>query len=98
MTDLLCKDCKHSHMSLGDRIMTLGGKVGVTSTHYRCTKFPKEESIDNNLVTGPKKVKYSLPYCEVVRMSSRSCSPAGTYWTPKYKKDLFKMLTKENHD
>lgn len=59
MTMYLCKDCKHSKMDFADKIFTLGGLVGVVDLNYKCSKFPKEETIVENMVIGPKKVSYS---------------------------------------
>ena len=92
----LCKDCKHSTMFMVDRIFTLNGLVGVVDSNYKCTKFPKEAAVVENMVTGPQKVKSSLPYCELVRRHGE-CGQNAKHWTPKKKKDLFKMLTKEIH-
>jgi hypothetical protein len=94
---LLCKDCKHSTMHLSDKIFTLGGRIGVVDSNYKCTKFPKEATVVDNMVTGPQKVKGSLPYCEIARRHG-GCGMHGKYWQPKHKKDLFKMLTKESYD
>lgn len=97
MTDYLCKDCKHSKMDLLDKIFTLGGRVGVDDVIYNCSKFPKKEIIVESMVIGPKKIKAKLPYCESVRLNGE-CGPNAKHWAPKKKKDLFKMLTKEQHD
>ena len=97
MTLYLCKDCKHSTMLLVDRIFTLNGLVGVIDSNYKCSKFPQNETVVENMVTGPQKVKAKLPYCEVTRRHGE-CGLNGKHWQPKHKKDLFKMLTKENYD
>lgn len=96
MAQYLCKDCIHSHMDFMDKVFTLGGRVGTSSTNYKCSKFPKKETIVNNLVTGPEKRKAELPFCEIVR-NHGECGKNAKYWSPKHKKDLFKMLTKD-HD
>lgn len=97
MSMYLCKDCKHSRMLMIDKIFTLGGRVGVIDANYKCAKFPQEATIVENMVTGPQKVKPKLPYCEIVRRHGE-CGQNAKYWAPKNKKDLFKMLTKEDHD
>lgn len=84
-------------MDIMDRIFTLNGLVGVVDTNYKCTKFPKEATVVHNMVTGPEKVKAKLPFCELVRRHGE-CGQNAKYWQPKHKKDLFKMLTKEDHD
>jgi hypothetical protein len=94
---LPCKECKHSTMLMVDRILTFGGRVGVHDVNYKCTKFPEAKTIVEDIVLGSKKVKAKLPYCQIVRRHGE-CGLNGKYWAPKHKKDLFKMLTKENHD
>lgn len=94
----LCKDCKHSCMSIADKIFTLGGIVGVTDLSYRCSKFREPAKQVINVVTGPEKIKEKLPFCELTRQDDRKCGPQAKYWVPKHKKDLFKMLTKEHND
>jgi hypothetical protein len=93
----LCKDCKHSTMLMIDRILTFNGLVCVSGADHRCARFPQEATIVENMVTGPEKIKAKLPYCEIVRRHG-ACGQNAKYWAPKKKKDLFKMLTKENYD
>ena len=94
---LLCKDCKFSKMSLANRILTFNGVVGAEGFMYRCTKTFKPDRNVIDPVVGPKRVKPELSYCETERKHG-DCGPTAKYWTPKHKKDLFKMLTKEDHD
>ena len=94
---LSCKDCKHSTMLMVDRIFTLNGLVGVYDTNYKCSKFPEATKVIDDIVLGPIKVKATLPYCNIARRHGQ-CGLDGKYWQPKRKKDLFKMLTKENYD
>lgn len=91
----LCKDCKFSTMSVGNRIFTLNGLVGAKGFMYKCNKTykPAHDIIDP--VVGPEHVKANLTYCEVERKHG-DCGPSAKNWTPKKKKDLFKMLTKEH--
>jgi hypothetical protein len=84
-------------MDFIDKVFTLGGRFDVSDVNYKCSKFPKEETIVENMVIGPKKVEARLPYCEIVRRHGE-CGQNARYWQPKKKKDLFKMLLKENHD
>ena len=97
MTMYFCKDCKHSKMDFFDKIFTLNGLVGADDIHYKCTKFPQKPTVVENMVIGPKKVKARLPYCEIVRRHGE-CGQNAKHWIPKHKKDLFKMLTKEEYD
>jgi hypothetical protein len=94
---LACKDCKHCTMLFIDKIFTFGGRVGVHDVNYKCSKFPESAKVVENMVLGPCKVKAKLPYCEIVRRHGE-CGQDGKHWTPKHKKDLFKMLTKEHYD
>jgi len=93
----LCKDCKFSKMNLFNNITTLGGLVGTKGFMYKCTKTykPAHDVIDP--VTGPERVKPEYSYCEVERKHGE-CGPTAKNWSPKKKKDLFKMLTKEYND
>ena len=96
-TVLLCKDCKFSKMSVANTIFTLGGLVGTKGFMYKCTKTfkPNQQIIDP--VTGPSMKESSMSYCEVERNHGK-CGPTAKNWTPKRKKDLFKMLTKDYND
>jgi hypothetical protein len=96
-TVLLCKDCKFSKMSFGNTIFTLGGLVGTKGFMYKCSKTFKPAHDELDFVTGPERIGANMSYCEVERKHG-DCGPTGKYWTPKYKKDLFKMLTKEYND
>lgn len=94
---LLCKDCKFSKLGAVNTIMTLGGLVGVKDFMYKCSKAvtPDREIIDP--VTGPTKIKAEKTFCSIERKHG-DCGPTAKHWSPKHKKDLFKMLTKEEHD
>lgn len=95
---LLCKECIHSRMSLMDKIFTLGGRVGRNiDVFYHCARFIEEEKVINNMVTGTTVVPEKMPFCTTVR-SYGPCGISAKGWSPKHKKDLFKMLTKEEHD
>ena len=93
----LCKDCKFSKMSLANRIVTFNGMVGAKGFMYKCTRTlkPARDVIDP--VVGPERIKAETNYCELERKHG-DCGPTAKYWTAKHKKDLFKMLTKEEHD
>lgn len=93
----LCKDCRFSTMSVGNRIFTLNGLVGSKGFMYKCTKTYKPAYDIIDPVIGPEHIKSSITYCQVERKHG-DCGPTAKYWAPKKKKDLFKMLTKENHD
>lgn len=95
---LLCKDCVHSRMDTFIKIFSLNGLLPVDEVHYKCYKFvrPEREIID--MVTGPKKLKEKATFCELARTDPKQCGTEAKFWKPKHKKDLFKMLTKDNHD
>lgn len=90
----LCKDCKFSKMDVLDTIFTLGGRVCVVSSMYRCSKSIQPAHYINDIVTGPVKINAEIPFCAIER-GHGSCGPSAKHWVPKHKKDLFKMLTKE---
>jgi hypothetical protein len=92
-----CKDCRHSTMSMVDRIFTLNGRIAVYDSNYKCSKFPEAKTVVEDMVLGLREVKAKLPYCQSVRRYGK-CGLKGTHWAPKHKRDLFKMLTKENYD
>jgi hypothetical protein len=99
MTEYLCKDCIHSRCS---KIYTFFHYIiefkAPGSYSYRCAKSPSGEKITFNPVTGNEKVKVEMERCETMRRSfvgEDRCGPEAKYWTPKKKKDLFKMLTKD---
>lgn len=93
--NLLCKDCKFSKMDVLDTIFTLGGRVGVTSSMYRCSKSIQPAHYINDIVTGLIKINAEIPFCSVERGNHGNCGPTAKHWSPKHKKDLFKVLTKE---
>ena len=94
---LACKDCIHSRVSLSNRIFTLNGRVGDSEVFYKCAKFPVAAIISSDPVLGIKREKARLPFCSLTRREYGECGENGKYWQPKNKKDLFKMLTKEEH-
>ena len=94
---LLCKDCKFSKMGVFYNITTLGGRVGTKGFMYSCSNAIKPGQNIVDPVTGPEYIEPEMPYCEIERNHGQ-CGPTAKYWVPKKKKDLFKMLTKEQHD
>lgn len=78
---LLCKDCIHRTFSW-------------VYLDYQCNRAAHREKID--LVTG-KKITSTLFDCSYQRRDNQVrdvCGPEGKYWTPKKKKDLFKILAR----
>ena len=97
-SNLFCKDCKYSFMSFLNYVTTLNGRVGATKYTYRCRKAYLAEEIKHDLIMGQERVKPEYQSCIWVRREDGPCGPSGKLWVPKHKKDLFKMLTKEEHD
>jgi hypothetical protein len=93
-TYYFCKDCRFSKMNLVDIVITLGGTLGVDTSMYRCSKAFKPAEHRTDLVIGPIKINAETPYCSVERAHG-DCGKNAKNWSPKKKKDLFKMLTKE---
>jgi hypothetical protein len=97
-TTLLCKDCKHSFMSLTNRVFTLNGLVGADKYTYKCRKAYLEEEVEYDPIVGYGKTKPEYQSCIWVRREDGKCGPDGKLWVNKRKKDLFKMLIKESYD
>ena len=99
MSEYLCKDCIHSRISsfgkYGSYILELSAPKG---HWYKCSKSYKNSRIINDPVVGSSEIKGSMDYCSVARLAGGVCGPNAKQWAPKKKKDLFKMLTKEEHD
>jgi len=93
-TEYLCKDCKHSFVSLTDRIVSFGFP---DSFSYKCRKSYKPASIEGDPVVGATKVAGGYETCRLTRLSSAICGHQGRLWSPKHKKDFFKLITKENY-
>ena len=81
-------------MDVLDTIVTLGGRTGVNSIMYRCSKAIKPAHYTNDIVTGLIKINAEIPFCTMERHHG-NCGPTAKHWSPKHKKDLFKVLTKE---
>lgn len=76
---LLCKDCIHRTFNW-------------VYLDYQCNRAAHREK--TNLVTG-KKITSALFDCSYQRRDNQVrdvCGSEGKYWTPKKKKDLFKIL------
>lgn len=85
MSELLCKDCKHSFRSFGS--FPLWG----SGTEWRCRKAFVAETTEHDPVTGPKKVAEHYQRCSSARggWTSAVCGEQAKLWEPKNKKDLF---------
>ena len=85
MSELLCKDCKHSFRSLSSF------PIWGSGTEWRCRRAFVAEAVEHDPVTGPKKVAEHYQRCSAARGSwtSAVCGEKATLWEPKHKKDLF---------
>ena len=87
MSELTCKTCKHSFRKWSEFPQWGLGH------EYRCRKAWNEETVENDPVTGPKKVSGYYSRCSLVRLHEadykKNCGKEGTWWEPKNKKFLF---------
>jgi hypothetical protein len=98
MTDYLCKDCIHSRIGLVGKYGSYLLEFSAPKGHwYKCAKTAELEKEIIDPVTGPTKIKANMRYCGSEREHG-DCGMDAKFWSPKKKKDLFKMLTKEHHD
>lgn len=97
-SEYLCKDCKHSFLSLPEKLVTLNGRVNVTKYSYKCRKSYVEQSVEYDPVIGGEVIKPEYQKCVWARRKDSGCGPDANFWQPKHKKDLFKMLKKEHND
>jgi hypothetical protein len=96
MTDYHCKDCIHSRISTFDKYGSYIFEFRAPRGHsYRCAKTAEPEKKIIDPVIGPTKIKAKLNYCDSERKHG-DCGMDAKFWSPKKKKDLFKMLTKEH--
>lgn len=91
----LCRDCKFARVSLEDWIIYFGSP---SSYSYKCTKTRTKEEIIMDPVTGPIKIKSKLKSCSEARCGGEPCGTQARHWSPKHKKDLFKLLKKDYTD
>jgi hypothetical protein len=93
VTEYLCKNCIHSHIDLDDRLFGYLFNFGQFSKHYyRCKKTLTKKHFNSNPVTGSERVETHMEWCSVTRTNTEACGSEGKWWTPKHKKDLFKLL------
>ena len=93
---LLCTHCKHSFVTISDRVMALlNFSLKPSRYAYMCKKSLKNDSEEFHVVDGPVKVKRHYENCAGTRLRSGVCGPEGSLWEPKHKKDLFLMLTEK---
>lgn len=96
VSKLICKDCVHSFVPLGDRIINLlSFSFKPPRYAYMCKKSYKTDGEEFHVVDGPVKVKRHYENCASSRLRSGICGPEGVLWQPKKKKDLFLVLTEK---
>jgi hypothetical protein len=93
MSDVLCKDCKHSFRKLSEFPQWGSGY------ELRCRLNFIENEVVENRVTGNTIRPAYYERCSLTRMEYLSkdrngeiCGKAGKWWTPQNKKDLFKFI------
>lgn len=88
--DLLCKDCVHSFVPFFD----LPNYYLTDGKHWmKCRKSGKLDEKTFNPVTGYKNKKPNYKDCwEERELRDGDCGPSAKNWSPKHKKDLFKVL------
>lgn len=90
---LACIDCAHCEVSFIDWLLSFSGP---NVYDYKCKKVLTYSSNKFNPVIGYRDRKSELTSCKRARNYSDLCGPKGKYWTPKHKRDLFKMLMKDH--
>jgi len=93
MSELLCKDCKHSFRELSSFVYWGSG------AEWRCRQAFVEEAVEHDPVTGPKTIPAHYLRCASARgsWSDSVCGKQAKLWQPKNKKDLFKLIKKETY-
>ncbi len=88
MSELLCKDCKHSFRTLANWLAH-----GSASFAYSCRKSYKPEHIEVDPVIGDRKVPAKYESCGIARIGRPDrddrCGESGKWWEPKSKKFFF---------
>ena len=93
--DYPCIQCKHSFTGLSARVFWFGHPPAI---FYKCRKAYVPAYVESTAVHGNVRVAEKYKSCSTARIQEEFCGPEAKQWTPKHKKDLFKMLTKEAHD
>ena len=88
--ELLCKDCIHSFVPWKDMPNYL---IHNSPFWVKCRKTEKVVVEDFNPVMGGKLSKPDYKDCMQERRDKHGiCGPEAKQWSPKHKKDLFKLL------
>lgn len=87
--DLLCKDCIHGYVKWDE----LPNYWLSGDAHWmKCKKTGMIDESTFNPVTGYKQRKPNYKSAWDERGRSGDCGPQAKNWTPKHKRDLFKLL------
>lgn len=93
MSDVLCKDCKHSFRQLSELPQWGSGY------EWRCRLNYIENEVVENRVTGNTIRPSYYARCSNTRMdfltkdrNDEICGKAGKWWSPRNNKDLFKFI------
>lgn len=90
-----CRSCVHSRVSIIDRFFALIFNLGrVERYDFKCAKYTKDTPENFDPVLGYDRVKSELETCYNVR-DRGPCGVKGKGWSPRRKKDLFRMLKKD---
>jgi hypothetical protein len=87
--DMLCKDCKHAFLPWHDLPNWLFFR---NQYWYKCRRSGKTIEVEFNPVTGSKSLPADYKSCYQERGFLGDCGKEAKYWSPKHKKDLFKLL------
>jgi protein-arginine kinase activator protein McsA len=90
MSELLCKECKHSFRSFKNLM-----NLGTSEYAYTCRLSYKAAHTVISPVVGPQKVAETYDSCGISRLKGKPCGQEGKQWEPKNKKGLFKLIKKE---
>ena len=61
----------------------------------KCSKAYSPKRIVVDPVVGPKVEPESYARCSYARVDRDLCGPTGSWWQPKHKSGLFKLIKKE---
>lgn len=93
--DLICKDCVHSFVLIKD---LYNYWINDHNGHYSmlCKKTAEIDKSKFSPVIGYLDKNPTLRRCEEERegFDHRRCGPNAKHWSPKKKKDLFKLLAR----
>jgi hypothetical protein len=84
-----CKECRHLKLQLKNPF------TWFTPYMYKCKKAPVPEKREIDPVTGKTIVEPAhYENCSFARREYGPCGLDGLLWQPKYKKDIFKYLSR----